>query len=185
MHRALWLQRLSPQHLTPHKQPRTDLPAAGPGLLSSSARRPPPPLWLSSWALQTISSLALSKKGAVNPHARLGRRAPWGAGGRDVRSGRESISGRPFCCPRMQRAGKQSDGGGWARFGACRQLGDSPPTLCSLHGFSKAAQPAASPTTSHPDLSGWPCQGTSVLTCGNRPPTRPCQDISERPPAFF
>lgn len=183
LHRALWLQRPSPQSLTLHKQLGSDLPAARPGLLSSSVRRHPPShRGFPSWARQTITALASSKKGAVNLHAWLGRRAPWGAGGRDVWSGRDSFSCRPFCCPRAQQAGKWTDGGGWARFGACRKLGDSPPTLCSLCGFSKAAQPAASPATSHPDLSGWPCQGTSVLTCGIQPRARLCQDMSERQP---
>jgi len=57
-----------------------------------------------------------------------------------------------------------------------------PNLLRFLHGFSKAAQPAVSPAASHPDLSGWPCQGTSVLTCGNWPPACLCQDISEQTP---
>lgn len=181
LQRVLWLHRPNPQHLTLQKQPRSEFSAAGPGLLSFPPGDPPLPLCLPSWAPQTITAPAWSEEGAAQPHARLGRQAPWGAGGGTVWSGRDSVSCSPFCCPRTQQAGKWSDSGGWARFSAHRQLSVGlPQVLCSLHDFSKAAQPAASPATSHPDLSSWPCQGTSVLTCGNWPPARLCQGISER-----
>lgn len=93
--------------------------------------REPPPLWFSSWAVQTIAALASSKKGATSPHAWLGTLVPWGAGGRDIRSDRDGFTFRPFFCPTTQRSGKQSDSGGWARLGAGRQLAACPPfALC-------------------------------------------------------
>lgn len=161
LQRALWLHRPKPQHLTLWKH-QSDFPAAGPGLLSFPPGDPPLPLRLPSWASQTITAPAWSEKGAAKPHARLGRRAPWGAGGRAVWSGRDSVSCSPFCCPSTQQAGKWSDSGGWARFSAHRQLSDgSPqsfalcmtfprqlnlrhlllhPTLISLSGLAKAHQ---------------------------------------------
>lgn len=114
--KVLCLHRPNPQHLTLQKQPQSDFPAAGPGLLSFPSGDLPLPLLLPSWAPQTITAPARSEEGAAQPHARLGRRAPWGAGGRAVWTGRDSVSCSPFCCPRTQQAGKWSDSGGWARF---------------------------------------------------------------------
>lgn len=91
----------------------------------------PPLLWFPSWAMRAIAALASSKKGATSPHAWLGTRVPWGAGGRDIRSDGDGFTFRPFFCPTTQRAGKQSDSGGWARLGAGGQLAACPPfALC-------------------------------------------------------
>lgn len=124
--------RAKPQHLTLQKQPRSDFPAAGPGLLSFPPGNPPSLCGLSSWAPRTVTAPARSEQGAAEPHARLGRREPPGAGGRALWSGRDSASCSPFCCPRTQQAGKGSDSGGWASFSARRQLRDGPPWSFAL-----------------------------------------------------
>lgn len=169
----------SPQRLTLHKQLGSDLPAAGPALASSSIRRPPLPPQFPSWALQTINRSRFEQEGSSEPAWAAGQTGAPGSWGKGCVVWQGQLSLRTLLLP------QNANGGGWARFGTCRHLGEGPPTLCSLRGFSKAARPEASPATSHPDLSGCPCQGTSVLTRGNQPPARPCQDISVRPPRLL
>lgn len=87
LHRALWLQKPSPQRLTPHTQPGSDLPAAGPGLLSSSIRRhpptPPPPTVVALLGTANYNRSRFQQGGSSKPTCTAGQTGAsgsWGTG---------------------------------------------------------------------------------------------------------
>lgn len=152
-------RELSLRHLTLLRQRGSDVQAAGPANNQAYSHLPvgAPPAVISLMGNANYSCSCFQQEGSNKPTCMAGHTGALGSWGKgySVRQGR--LHFQTLLLPH-NAAGRETErqrrlGTAW-----CWRAAGCLPPLCSLHGFSKAAQPAAPPAASHPDLPGWPAK---------------------------